>query len=66
VRCVFVTPLAEFFYLNFTLHFALVLAGPVIGALASRALKFDKIVLRHKISFWFLVFSLCLLVFSFS
>ena len=40
-------PLAEFFQLNFPFHFALVLAGPVIDALALGALKFDQIILTH-------------------
>ena len=57
MSCVLFTPLAEFFQLNFALNFALVLTGPVIDTFANGALKFDEIVLRHKISFWFLVFS---------
>jgi len=37
----FMTPLAEFFNLNFALNFALVFARPVIDALAIFALQFD-------------------------
>jgi len=35
------TPLAEFFELNLTFHFALVFTCPIIDALAFGALQFD-------------------------
>jgi hypothetical protein len=40
-------PFAEFFQVDFALYFALVLAGPVIDALALRAGEFDESVLGH-------------------
>ncbi|TSC68505.1 MAG: hypothetical protein G01um101456_618 [Parcubacteria group bacterium Gr01-1014_56] len=41
-------PFAVLFELNFANHQLLVLAGPVVDALALRALEFDQSVLRHE------------------